>query len=145
MTETLSLFPRTLGGPLGLRYQADFVSAEEERELVAHVRQSPLHTGGGSSAFFDHIPIHASARLFVALSLQPQPSLHKLVQTLGHGCEVEIAVDHDPVLIGSPYDSASKPHILDDRQQVAFGYGLHVALSHMSGPSTREGRFGSIK
>jgi hypothetical protein len=42
MTETLSLFPPTLGGPVGLRYQADFVSAEEEQELVAHVRQLPL-------------------------------------------------------------------------------------------------------
>jgi alkylated DNA repair dioxygenase AlkB len=42
MTETLALFPSTLGGPLGLRYQADFISADEERELIAHVRHLPL-------------------------------------------------------------------------------------------------------
>jgi alkylated DNA repair dioxygenase AlkB len=42
MAETLTLFPPTLGGPPGLRYQADFISADEERELIVHVRQLPL-------------------------------------------------------------------------------------------------------
>jgi alkylated DNA repair dioxygenase AlkB len=42
MTETLSLFPPTLGGPSGLRYQSDFISPDEEQELIAHVRNLPL-------------------------------------------------------------------------------------------------------
>jgi alkylated DNA repair dioxygenase AlkB len=42
MTETLSLFPPTLGGPSGLRYEADFISPVEEQGLVAHIRQLPL-------------------------------------------------------------------------------------------------------
>ncbi|MGE3872227.1 MAG: alpha-ketoglutarate-dependent dioxygenase AlkB [Parvibaculaceae bacterium] len=42
MTETLSLFPPTLGGPNGLRYQADFVSSAEEQGLIDHIRKLPL-------------------------------------------------------------------------------------------------------
>ena len=42
MTETLSLFPPTLGGPSGLRYQPDFISPAEEQGLIAHVRELPL-------------------------------------------------------------------------------------------------------
>lgn len=42
MTETLSLFPPMLGGPSGLRYQADFISPAEEQGLIAHVRDLPL-------------------------------------------------------------------------------------------------------
>ncbi|WP_119272969.1 alpha-ketoglutarate-dependent dioxygenase AlkB [Taklimakanibacter deserti] len=42
MTETLSLFPPTLGGPSGLRYQPDFISSAEEEGLIAHVRELPL-------------------------------------------------------------------------------------------------------
>lgn len=42
MTETLDLFPPTLGGPAGLRYQADFISAAEEQEVIAHIRNLPL-------------------------------------------------------------------------------------------------------
>jgi alkylated DNA repair dioxygenase AlkB len=42
MTETLDLFPPTLGGPTGLRYQAGFISAAEEEGLVTHIRDLPL-------------------------------------------------------------------------------------------------------
>jgi alkylated DNA repair dioxygenase AlkB len=42
MTETLNLFPPTLGGPSGLRYKGGFVSAEEEQGLIAQIRQLPL-------------------------------------------------------------------------------------------------------
>jgi hypothetical protein len=42
MIETLNLFPPTLGGPAGLRYRADFISSEEERDLIAQIRQLPL-------------------------------------------------------------------------------------------------------
>jgi alkylated DNA repair dioxygenase AlkB len=42
MTENLSLFSPTLGGPSGLRYQPDFISPDEERELIAHIRKLPL-------------------------------------------------------------------------------------------------------
>ncbi len=42
MTETLNLFPPTLGGPSGLRYKENFISPEEEQGLVAHIRQLPL-------------------------------------------------------------------------------------------------------
>ena len=42
MTDTLDLFPPTLGGPSGLRYQGDFISAAEEQELIAHIRELPL-------------------------------------------------------------------------------------------------------
>jgi alkylated DNA repair dioxygenase AlkB len=42
MTETLSLFPHTLGGPSGLRYQSDFISPDEEQGLIAHIRHLPL-------------------------------------------------------------------------------------------------------
>jgi alkylated DNA repair dioxygenase AlkB len=42
MIETLNLFPPTLGGPSGLRYQADFISVAEEQKLIAHIRQLPL-------------------------------------------------------------------------------------------------------
>jgi hypothetical protein len=57
-----------------------------------------------------------------------QAPFHQLVQTLGNGGEIEIAVNHYSVSIGSRNDSASKADILDDRQQIVFGYGLHIAL-----------------
>src|ERR1700751_935325 len=42
MTETLDIFPPTLGSPSGLRYQSGFISAAEEQELIAHIRALPL-------------------------------------------------------------------------------------------------------
>jgi alkylated DNA repair dioxygenase AlkB len=42
MTQTLDLFPPTLGGPSGLRYHADFISAEREHALIALIRELPL-------------------------------------------------------------------------------------------------------
>ena len=42
MTESLSLFPPTLGGPSGLRYHAEFISSDEERDLIAHIKRLPL-------------------------------------------------------------------------------------------------------
>jgi alkylated DNA repair dioxygenase AlkB len=42
MTETLSLFSPTDGGPPGSRYQPDFVSSEEEQQLIAYIRKLPL-------------------------------------------------------------------------------------------------------
>jgi alkylated DNA repair dioxygenase AlkB len=42
MTETLSLFSPTLGGPSGLRYEPGFISPDEEMGLIAHIRDLPL-------------------------------------------------------------------------------------------------------
>jgi alkylated DNA repair dioxygenase AlkB len=42
MIETLNLFPPTLGGPVGLHYQANLISSEEEQGLIAQIRQLPL-------------------------------------------------------------------------------------------------------
>jgi alkylated DNA repair dioxygenase AlkB len=39
---TLGLFPATLGGPDGLRYEADFISAAEEQDLIGQIRRLPL-------------------------------------------------------------------------------------------------------
>jgi alkylated DNA repair dioxygenase AlkB len=42
MDRTPSLFPPTLGGPSGLRYEPDFVSPAEEQELIGQVQRLPL-------------------------------------------------------------------------------------------------------
>jgi alkylated DNA repair dioxygenase AlkB len=42
MNDAPSLFPLPLGGPSGLRYQADFISRDEERHLIAQVGALPL-------------------------------------------------------------------------------------------------------
>jgi alkylated DNA repair dioxygenase AlkB len=42
MTETLSLLSPTFDGPSGLRYEASFISPDEERALIEHIRDLPL-------------------------------------------------------------------------------------------------------
>lgn len=39
---TLNLFPATLGGPDGLRYEPDFISAAEEQDLIGQIQRLPL-------------------------------------------------------------------------------------------------------
>jgi alkylated DNA repair dioxygenase AlkB len=40
--HTLPLWPAEPAGPAGLRYQPDFISSEEERDLIARIRALPL-------------------------------------------------------------------------------------------------------
>lgn len=42
MCEQLALFSRESAGPLGLRYQTDFISEDEETGLIARIRELPL-------------------------------------------------------------------------------------------------------
>lgn len=42
MTAQLALFSEKSPGPEGLRYQPDFISAEEEGDLVGHLQELPL-------------------------------------------------------------------------------------------------------
>jgi hypothetical protein len=56
-----------------------------------------------------------------------QSRFHELIQTLGNGGEIEVAVDDDPVPVRSGNDSAAETDILDDRQQIVLGDRLHVA------------------
>ena len=42
MSEHLSLFSELAPGPEGLRYQPDFISERDERELVVQIRSLPL-------------------------------------------------------------------------------------------------------
>jgi alkylated DNA repair dioxygenase AlkB len=42
MSEQLTLFGSDTAKPEGLRYAADFVSPDEERELIARIRELPL-------------------------------------------------------------------------------------------------------
>ena len=42
MREQLSLFSNPSPAPEGLRYQPDFISERDERELVARIRSLPL-------------------------------------------------------------------------------------------------------
>jgi alkylated DNA repair dioxygenase AlkB len=40
--DTLPLWPAEPAGPAGLRYRPDFISSEEERDLIARIRVLPL-------------------------------------------------------------------------------------------------------
>jgi alkylated DNA repair dioxygenase AlkB len=42
MAGQLTLFPASAAGPQGLQYFPDFVSADAEQELIAHIRALPL-------------------------------------------------------------------------------------------------------
>ena len=42
VTAQLTLFDTHQTGPSGLRYQSDFISSDEENELVSHIRKLPL-------------------------------------------------------------------------------------------------------
>src|ERR1700722_17798222 len=42
MADQLTLFPAAAAGPQGLQYFPDFVSADTEQELIAHIRALPL-------------------------------------------------------------------------------------------------------
>src|SRR5262245_10240375 len=42
MSEQLTLFGGDTARPEGLRYETDFVSSDEERELIARIRELPL-------------------------------------------------------------------------------------------------------
>jgi hypothetical protein len=55
---------------------------------------------------------------------------------LGDGCEIEIAVDDNTVLVRSPNNSTAEANIFDDGQQVTFGNRLHRCPLPRSGHTT---------
>ena len=42
LSETLSLFPPEFTGPAGLRYETDFITSDEEADLIGRIRALPL-------------------------------------------------------------------------------------------------------